>query len=78
MRGAPGMVDLVPNAHGYLRFTKDVDFVVHLVPDNIERAFAALGTLGYHPIVPVTAAQFSDPTVRHGWIREKGMRVLQF
>lgn len=26
---------LAVNAHGYLRFTKDVDFVVQLVPDNI-------------------------------------------
>ncbi len=27
---------LAVNAHGYLRFTKDVDVVVRLVPDNIE------------------------------------------
>jgi hypothetical protein len=26
---------LAVNAHGYLRFTKDVDLVVQLVPDNI-------------------------------------------
>ena len=69
---------LAVNAHGYLRFTKDVDFVVQLIPDNIERAFAALGTLGYRPIVPVTAAQFADSAVRQGWIRDKGMQVLQF
>lgn len=69
---------LAVNAHGYLRFTKDVDFVVQLIPDNIERAFAALGTLGFRPNVPVTAEQFADPVVRNGWIREKGMQVLQF
>ena len=34
--------DLAVNAHGYLRFTKDVDFVIQLVPDNIHRAFSAL------------------------------------
>lgn len=69
---------LAVNAHGYLRFTKDVDFVVQLVPDNIERTFAALGTLGYRPLVPVTAAQFADNALRESWIREKGMQVLQF
>ncbi len=37
------------NAHGYLRFTKDVDFVLQLAPDNIQRAFTALGDLGYRP-----------------------------
>lgn len=66
------------NAHGYLRFTKDVDFVVQLIPDNIERAFTALGALGYHPTVPITAEQFSNVELRESWIRDKGMQVLQF
>jgi len=69
---------LAVNAHGYLRFTKDVDVVVRLAPDNIERAFAVLGKLGYQPLVPVTAAQFADAPTREGWIRDKGMQVLQF
>lgn len=55
---------LAVNAHGYLRFTGDIDVVVRLVPDNIERAFAALATIGYRPL--------------DAWIREKGMQVLQF
>lgn len=65
------------NAHGYLRFTKDVDFVLQLTPDNILRAFAALGDLGYQPNVPVTGKQFADPEQRKSWIRDKGMQVLQ-
>ena len=69
---------LAVNAHGYLRFTKDVDVVVRLVPENIERAFAVLEDLGYRPLVPVTAAQFADATTREGWVRDKGMQVLQF
>ena len=69
---------LAVNAHGYLRFTKDVDVVVRLAPDNIERAFAVLRNLGYRPLVPVTAAQFADAPTREGWIRDKGMQVLQF
>lgn len=69
---------LAVNAYGYLRFTKDVDFVVQLIPENIERAFAALGKLGYRPMVPITAEQFADAGQREGWIRDKGMQVLQF
>lgn len=69
---------LAVNAHGYLRFTKDVDFVVQLIPDNIGRAFAALRTLGYRPTVPITAEQFADSALRESWIRDKGMQVLQF
>lgn len=65
-------------AHGYLRFTKDADFVIKLVPDNIQRAFEALASLGYRPLVPITARQFADAALRKGWVRDKGMQVLQF
>jgi hypothetical protein len=65
-------------AHGYLRFTKDVDIVIRLIPDNIERMFAALSSLGYRPSVPITKEQFSNIELRSGWVRDKGMQVLQF
>lgn len=35
------------NAHGYLRFTQDVDLVIALDPVNIVGAFEALAKLGY-------------------------------
>ena len=69
---------LAVNAHGYLRFTKDADLAIELVPENIERAFRAFATLGYQPRVPITASQFSDSALRESWIREKGMKVLPF
>ena len=65
-------------AHGYLRFTNDVDMVIQLKPENVLRAFKALEGIGFRPAVPVTAQQFADPGTRDRWIREKGMRVLQF
>ncbi|MFN2399120.1 MAG: hypothetical protein ABR543_10855 [Gemmatimonadaceae bacterium] len=69
---------LAVNAHGYLRFTKDVDVVFQLNAENIQAAFSALARLGYQPIVPLTASQFADVQLRATLIREKGMRVLQF
>jgi hypothetical protein len=60
-------------AHGYLRFTKDADLVIQLDPGNIHRAFSALDSLGYRPMVPVVAKQFADTATREGWIRDKGM-----
>jgi hypothetical protein len=69
---------LAVNAHGYLRFTKDVDLVVELVPENIVSAFAALESIGYRPLVPITASQFANADKRNGWIRDKNMTVLQF
>src|ERR1700734_3727477 len=69
---------LAVNAHGYLRFTKDVDIVVQLVPENIECAFAALAAADYRPSVPIAATQFANVEMRDGWIRDKNMQVLQF
>jgi len=69
---------LAVGAHGYLRFTKDVDIVVQLIPDNIERMYVALGSLRYKPSVPITMQQFSNSELRQIWVRDKGMQVLQF
>ena len=69
---------LAVNAHGYLRFTQDVDLVIALDSANIVRAFHMLAKLGYRPIVPVTAEQFADSELRQQWIRDKGMKVLNF
>lgn len=69
---------LAVNAHGYLRFTADIDLVIALHASNIGQAFTALATAGYKPNVPITADQFSDAGQRQRWIAEKGMQVLNF
>lgn len=67
---------LAVNAHGYVRLTHDVDLVVKLDRENILPAFAALASLGYQPLVPVSAEQFANPAQREAWIRDKNMQVL--
>ncbi len=69
---------LAVNAHGYGRFTQDVDLVVRLEPVHVLRLFGALSGLGYRPLVPVTAEGFADPGQRAHWVAEKGMTVLNF
>lgn len=64
-------------AHGYLRFTQDLDLVISLDDANIRRALRALETLGYRPKVPVPISQFADETTRESWIRDKHMLVFQ-
>src|SRR2546426_12080264 len=45
---------LAVNAHGYLRFTRDVDLVIQLDPDNVIAAFRAMeGWWDAHPDTPV-------------------------
>lgn len=65
------------NAHGYIRFTTDVDLVIQLSGPNIRAAIGALAGIGYYPALPVTAAEFSDPAVREAWRNEKQMLVLK-
>ena len=69
---------LAVSAHGYVRTTMDIDIAIDLVTDNVEATFRALASIGYQPIVPVTAQSLADPLERRRWISEKGMQVLNF
>lgn len=69
---------LAVNAHGYIRFTADIDMVIALDTDNILRAFKALSDIGYTPSISITAELFVQPEQRRRWIEEKGMQVLNF
>ena len=68
---------LAVNAHGYERFTRDVDLVIGLQRENILRALRALQAIGYNMRIPVTPEQFADPALRDQWRREKNMVMLQ-
>lgn len=65
-------------AHGYLRFTADLNLVISLDSSNTARAFRALAREGYRPTVPVGVSEFSDPRQRRRWIEERHMQVLNF
>jgi hypothetical protein len=65
-------------AHGYGRNTYDVDLVIRLTPDFVNRAFGALALIGYVPRVPITAEQFGDAEKRRVLLDEKQMQVLNF
>ena len=68
---------LAVNAHGYARFTNDVDLVIRLTENDILAAFQALGKIGYQPIAPITAREFADPEKRRRLVKTKKMTVLQ-
>jgi hypothetical protein len=64
-------------AHGYVRFTQDIDVVIQLDRENVLRAMTALADIGYRPVAPVDASQFADEKLRHQWREEKDMIVFQ-
>lgn len=63
-------------AHGYVRFTADLDLVLDLSAANVARAVAALEHLGYRPRAPVAFAELADAERRAQWVREKGLTVF--
>ncbi len=64
------------NIHGYQRMTADLDLVIQLDKENIKCAMKSLQQLGYFPLIPVNADDFSDPAKRSSWIKTKNMQVL--
>lgn len=63
-------------AHGYVRFTADVDLVLSVDRGNLIRAIAALKSLDYRPRAPVDFDEFIDPANRRKWASQKAMMVF--
>ena len=63
-------------AHGYVRFTADIDLILDLAPENLKRALGALQQLGYRPRAPVALDEFADAGKRAEWVRDKGLTVF--
>lgn len=63
-------------AHGYVRFTADLDLIVDLEPANVTRAVTALESLGCRPRAPVAFGEFADPEKRTQWVRDRNLTVF--
>jgi hypothetical protein len=63
-------------AHGYVRYTADLDLIVDIAEDNLRRFLPAIERLGYRPRVPVPIGDFADATKRRAWVTEKGLVVF--
>ncbi len=64
--------------YGYPRNTGDLDLVVFLEENNLQKFYNALKSIDYLPKVPVTVEQFKDAKQREKWKKEKGMIVFSF
>ena len=63
-------------AHGFVRFTADMDVVLDPSTDSLRRALSVLSDLGYRPRAPVPLDQFADPARRREWGESKGLTVF--
>ena len=63
-------------AHGYVRFTADIDLLIGLDPMNVTNAINVLKAMGYTPRAPVAIEEFANPTQRTNWRCQKLMTVF--
>lgn len=63
-------------AHGYLRFTADVDVVLDMEGENLRKALGVFRGLGYVPRAPVPIEDFADEAKRRSWVEEKNLKVF--
>lgn len=58
---------------GYQRATLDVDVVLAMDEDNLQRFFSAAKESGLRPTIPVQLESLAQPDLIEQWYREKGM-----
>ena len=63
-------------AHGYVRFTADVDLILDMDEENLTKATSIFTTLGYKPRAPVALDAFAKAENRRSWREEKGRTVF--
>lgn len=59
--------------HGYQRATLDVDVVLAMDDENLQRFLSVAETSGLRPTMPVKLNSLAQPVLIEQWYREKGM-----
>lgn len=67
---------LAVNLHGYTRATADLDIMILLSEENIEKFVSVIKPLGYKPKVPVELEDLINEENRKKWIKDKNMKVF--
>lgn len=66
------------NLHGYRRFTGDVDLLIALEEDNLEKMTELMHALGYIERLPVQLIELSNDATIQKFLDEKGMTAYTF
>jgi predicted nucleotidyltransferase len=66
------------NLHGHRRFTADVDILLTLDLENLEKMTTLMHSMGYINRLPVELQVLSDPTKIKQFLDEKGMTAYTF
>jgi hypothetical protein len=66
------------NLHGIPRMTYDIDLMILLTYENINKIIAKLKNWGYTPRAPVRPEDLANEQVRTAWILEKNLKAFSF
>lgn len=69
---------LAVNLHGPRRYTADIDILLALEAENLEKMTKVMHSLGYIERLPVDLATLSDVAQVKKWLKEKGMTAFTF
>jgi len=69
---------LAVNFHGVPRMTYDIDIMILLQTKNILNFVDKLTQWGYKPKIPVNPRDLADKSKRNSWIKDKGMKAVNF
>ncbi len=64
--------------YGYTRLTADLDLIVSLKKENLEKLYDALIEMGYKSQAPVKKEEFADKEILGKLAEEKNMKVVSF
>ena len=64
--------------YGYARLTMDLDLIVSLEKENLEKIYDTLSVLGYQPQIPIKKEEFIDKVRLEKLAKEKNMKVVSF
>ncbi len=62
---------LAMNLHGVPRMTMDVDLILAMDEDNLDRFIACAEMIGLSPLAPVPLQALKDPDQRREWVERK-------
>lgn len=64
--------------YGFPRLTVDLDLIVDLGKENLEKVYDLLTELDYKPKTPIKKEEFIDKERLRGLAKEKNMKVVSF
>ena len=66
------------NLYGYVRFTGDLDILLLLKEQNLQKFKTIMKEIGYHERLPVSIMALSDQKQVKRWLHEKNLKAFSF